>query len=64
MTDDTFPPKTGGFASRLTYYGWLDDGGDVVRWSVNRPPPGQAFIKRPPVRIAAPTEETHGRALI
>jgi hypothetical protein len=45
------PRFTGSFWTRQVYFGWLDDIGDVVRWSTDRPPAGQGYIRRDPVPI-------------
>jgi len=38
-------------SSALYRFGWLDDTGDVIRWSTDRPPAGQGYIRRDPVPI-------------
>jgi len=45
------PRFTGAFWTRQVYFGWLDDTGEVTRWSTVRPPAGQAYVRRDPVPI-------------
>lgn len=55
------PRFTGSFWTRHVYYAWLDDAGEVIRWSTVKPPAGQAYMRRDPVPIDI---ENFGEALL
>ena len=55
------PRFTGSFWTKQTYFAWLDDAGEVIRWSTVKPPAGQAYMRRDPVPIDI---ENFGEALL
>ena len=55
------PRFTGSFWTRHVYYAWLDDAGEIIRWSTVKPPAGQAYMRRDPVPV---NPENFGDALL
>lgn len=55
------PRFTGAFYTRQVYFGWLDDTGEIIRWSPVKPPAGQAYVRRDPVPV---NTDNFGEALL